>query len=70
MANENNWGDGATNNSIGWGQGTINAISWGISQLISYSGLTNISGIVTPFTVDTTQKKVDNIIITSDKTIY
>jgi len=70
MANENNWGDGAINNSIGWGQGAINSIGWGIYQLISWAGLTNISGTSIPFTVDTINKTVDNTLLTVDKTIY
>jgi len=44
MANSNGWGDGSENNSIGWGKAASNAISWGKSQLSSWSGLTNISG--------------------------
>jgi hypothetical protein len=45
MANSNGWGDGAANNAIGWGQGANNAISWGKSQISSYAGLTDITGI-------------------------
>ena len=30
MANANGWGDGASNNDIGWGKGADNAIGWGI----------------------------------------
>lgn len=44
MANENGWGDGSSNNAIGWGQGANNATGWGSSQATSWSGLTNIVG--------------------------
>lgn len=45
MANSNGWGDGAANNSIGWGQGANNAIAWGDSHAKSWSGATDIVGI-------------------------
>lgn len=45
MANSNGWGDGAGNNAIGWGQAANNAISWGKSQIDSWAGLTDITGI-------------------------
>lgn len=48
MANSNGWGDGAANNSIGWGQGANNLISWGKSHSLSYAGLTDIVGVTTP----------------------
>ncbi len=41
---ENDWGQGAVNNKVGWGQAALNDIAWGISQFISPSGQTNISG--------------------------
>lgn len=44
MANANGWGDGASNNDIGWGQGANNSIGWGNSQLTSWSGSTDIDG--------------------------
>ena len=47
MANSNGWGDGAANNSIGWGQGANNAINWGKSHSLSAAGLTDIVGITT-----------------------
>ena len=47
MANSNGWGDGAANNSIGWGKCANNAIGWGDSQEVSWAGLTDIVGIVT-----------------------
>ena len=45
MANSNGWGDGAANNSIGWGQGANNNIGWGNSHAKSWAGLTDIVGI-------------------------
>ena len=47
MSNKNGWGDGASNNTIGWGQGANNTIGWGSSELVSYEGLTNIVGAFT-----------------------
>ena len=44
MANSNGWGDGASNNNIGWGKGANNAIGWGSSHATSYAGATDISG--------------------------
>ena len=45
MSNSINWGQGANQNSIGWGQAALNTINWGYSQFISWSGLTDITGI-------------------------
>jgi hypothetical protein len=47
MANSNGWGDGAANNSIGWGQGANNNIGWGKSHSLSSAGLTDIVGLTT-----------------------
>jgi hypothetical protein len=47
MANTNGWGDGAANNTIGWGQGANNAIGWGDIQADSWAGATDIVGITT-----------------------
>lgn len=47
MANSNGWGDGASNNTIGWGQGANNTIGWGDSHLKSWAGLTDIVGLTT-----------------------
>jgi hypothetical protein len=47
MANTNGWGDGAANNTIGWGQGANNAINWGKSHSLSSAGLTDIVGVTT-----------------------
>jgi surface protein len=44
MANSNGWGDGAANNTIGWGQGANNTIGWGSVYAVSDAGLTNIIG--------------------------
>jgi hypothetical protein len=44
MANTNGWGDGAANNTIGWGQGANNAIGWGDIHADSYAGATDIVG--------------------------
>lgn len=44
MANSNGWGDGASNNDIGWGQGANNSTGWGKSHLNSWSGATDIDG--------------------------
>jgi hypothetical protein len=44
MANANGWGDGASNNNIGWGKGADNAIGWGNIHADSYAGLTDIVG--------------------------
>ena len=34
------WGKGALNNNIGWGQGNFNNISWGSVYQFSYFGQT------------------------------
>lgn len=44
MANSNGWGDGASNNNIGWGQGADNVIGWGASHSNSWAGSTDIVG--------------------------
>ena len=46
MANANGWGDGASNNNIGWGKGADNAIGWGDIHADSWAGLTDIVGAV------------------------
>lgn len=48
MANSNGWGDGASNNNIGWGQGADNVIGWGASHSNSWAGATDIVGVTTP----------------------
>jgi hypothetical protein len=45
MANANGWGDGAANNTIGWGQGADNAIGWGSVYSVSEAGATDIVGV-------------------------
>lgn len=66
MANSNGWGDGAANNSIGWGQGANNTIGWGKSHSLSYAGLTDIVGTSTPAPVSDTdaQAFLTNAVIT------
>jgi hypothetical protein len=58
MANSNGWGDGASNNNIGWGQGAINTIGWGKSHLVSYAGLTDIVGSPVPALVTAFELRV------------
>jgi hypothetical protein len=48
MANTNGWGDGAANNTIGWGQGANNVIGWGDIHADSYAGATDIVGVQAP----------------------
>lgn len=48
MANSNGWGDGASNNDIGWGQGADNAIGWGSIYADSWAGATDIVGTPAP----------------------
>jgi hypothetical protein len=45
MANANGWGDGASNNNIGWGQGANNTIGWGDIHADSWAGATDIVGV-------------------------
>ena len=40
-----NWGQGANTNNIGWNQAALNIINWAYSQFVSWSGLTDITGI-------------------------
>jgi hypothetical protein len=78
MANSNGWGDGAANNTIGWGQGANNAINWGKSHSLSSAGLTNIVGVTTDADAqafitaaaitDETQKSAINTLVTDLKT--
>ena len=67
MANSNGWGDGAANNTIGWGQGANNTINWGKSHSLSYAGLTDIVGTSTPAPVSDTdaQAFLTNAVITN-----
>ena len=53
MANSNGWGDGAANNTIGWGQGANNAIGWGAIYAVSSAGRTDIIGAVATAPVNT-----------------
>jgi len=54
MANSNGWGDGAANNTIGWGQGATNAIGWGSVYAVSDAGRTDIIGTTAPAPVNLT----------------
>lgn len=77
MANSNGWGDGAANNTIGWGQGANNNIGWGDSHAKSWAGLTDIVGITTDADAqafitaaaitDTTQKTAINSLVVGMK---
>lgn len=71
MANSNGWGDGASNNTIGWGQGANNTIGWGDSHAKSWAGLTDIAGFdssaisffnATGITNTTQQDAIDNLV--------
>jgi hypothetical protein len=53
MANSNGWGDGAANNTIGWGQGANNAIGWGSVYAVSDAGRTDIIGATATAPVNT-----------------
>ena len=53
MANSNGWGDGAANNTIGWGQGATNAIGWGAIYAVSDAGRTDIIGVTATAPVNT-----------------
>ena len=53
MANSNGWGDGAANNTIGWGQGAINTIGWGSVYAVSSAGRTDIIGTTATAPVNT-----------------
>ena len=78
MANSNGWGDGASNNAIGWGQGSNNATGWGSSHATSWSGLTNIVGtsldadasafITAAAITDATQQSAIDTLVTGLKT--
>ena len=53
MANSNGWGDGAANNTIGWGKGATNAIGWGSVYAVSSAGRTDIIGTTATAPVNT-----------------
>ena len=53
MANSNGWGDGAANNTIGWGQGANNVIGWGSVYAVSSAGRTDIIGATATAPVNT-----------------
>jgi hypothetical protein len=58
MANSNGWGDGAANNTIGWGQGANNAIGWGSVYAVSSAGRTDIIGTSATAPVNTVAPNV------------
>jgi hypothetical protein len=58
MANSNGWGDGAANNTIGWGQGANNAIGWGSVYAVSSAGRTDIIGASATAPVNTVAPNV------------
>ena len=63
MANANGWGDGASNNNIGWGKGADNAIGWGDIHADSYAGLTDIVGVASfTNTLSTTFDGIDDYV--------
>lgn len=79
MANINGWGDGASNNNIGWGQGADNAIGWGSIYADSWAGATDIVGststdpdaqafITASGITDATQQSAINNLVTGLKT--
>ena len=61
MANSNGWGDGAANNTIGWGQGANNAIGWGSVYAVSSAGRTDIIGASATAPVNTVAPVVSGI---------
>jgi len=58
MANSNGWGDGAANNTIGWGKGATNAIGWGSVYAVSSAGRTDIIGASATAPVNTVAPNV------------
>jgi len=58
MANSNGWGDGAANNTIGWGKGANNAIGWGSVYAVSSAGRTDIIGASATAPVNTVAPNV------------
>jgi len=58
MANSNGWGDGAANNTIGWGKGATNAIGWGSVYAVSDAGRTDIIGASATAPVNTVAPNV------------
>jgi hypothetical protein len=71
MANANGWGDGASNNNIGWGKGADNAIGWGDIHADSYAGLTDIVGTASfTNTLSTTFDGIDEYVDVGDVTSF
>jgi len=61
MANSNGWGDGAANNTIGWGQGANNTIGWGSVYAVSSAGRTDIIGAAATAPVNTIAPEVSGV---------
>jgi hypothetical protein len=66
MANSNGWGDGAANNTIGWGQGATNAIGWGSVYAVSSAGRTDIIGATATAPVNTVAPNVTGLTYVGD----
>ena len=66
MPNNNGWGDGAANNTIGWGQGADNTIDWGEVYADSYAGATDIIGSSPSAPVNTVAPVVTGVPIQGD----
>jgi len=66
MANSNGWGDGAANNTIGWGKGANNAIGWGSIYAVSSAGRTDIIGASATAPVNTVAPVVSGLTYVGD----
>ena len=66
MANSNGWGDGAANNTIGWGQGANNVIGWGSVYAVSSAGRTDIIGASATAPVNTVAPLVSGLTYVGD----
>jgi hypothetical protein len=66
MANSNGWGDGAANNTIGWGQGATNAIGWGSVYAVSSAGRTDIIGATATAPVNSVAPDVTGLTYVGD----
>jgi hypothetical protein len=66
MANSNGWGDGAANNTIGWGQGANNVIGWGSVYAVSSAGRTDIIGTSATAPVNTVLPNVTGTLYIGD----
>ena len=66
MANSNGWGDGAANNTIGWGKGANNAIGWGSVYAVSSAGRTDIIGATATAPVNSVAPNVTGLTYVGD----